>query len=393
MNEGALNSNSVNGSVVRVIAGAAFALLALASSASGFVTQAGAASESSASSGKSTGVRNVLGGGSFVTVVTASAQWSTIASATATGTASGQLVVTNTDAYGIASAGTSSAAAKIVRPGDGYSVATSFGTALPLATIGYASNINVLTAMTAEASVKLSGQSTTQRDGFLLPAVVASKLTPNGLKTAMGVAAPAVTSTASAFSSVFQGGSASFVSVLGLSATGSSDAAFPNGYSSLLATSIVTQYGAAEADTVSITSAAQTVVTQGTLIGQTNGATLMANGRMAQIGGVRLSPTASLSAAGRLAVQASIEFDGAGAITADGTAVILPTAQFTASLTAQAAWVILRDGAANMPVLSSLQASFQLNAAEPAPEERSMYVEADDRTVTVDFDDRTIEVS
>lgn len=362
-----LNRSAFNGGVSGIIAGAA-----LIASVSGFAGDGTRwvmpdATASAVSTVAASSVRTAYGEGGFVGASTGSALPGLLQLHSANIVVASSLVATNTDAWALAT-GSTTAAGFITRPGTGISTGVSAATADPLVTVGYRSDITVTSGFSADASVKLNGQSTTQRDGYVNLMSVSGYTTADGLKTALGYATAVTTSSCTTDSIKTHGGAANMPAVWAVSAIASTDAAYPEAFSYMTAKGYIIAGGEAVATLVAGMTVAETNTTQGVANVSAGVSVMAANGRLAVLAGSAMEVTSL--------VTASAE------IYRPGTAVITATSDMTAQ------WALLVFSSANLVAISTCTALASTNAEAPDPEERTMYRPFTERAMVRPFVDR-----
>lgn len=391
MDDHGINSAALNGSAVRMIAGAALMAVLTSVTALPTCTQYAGAQSTVVSALSATAVRLAMAQAAITVQSDGKAEWviATGAAAAISGTSS--LRAQYTDVLS-ASTLAVSAAGTIIRPGAATAVSLFGLTAAPSVTVGYASNINVTSSGFADASVKLSGQSAWQRDGYST-ITVNSSIAGNGLRTAMAAAAPTVTSTAGANAVLTQGGAASIEVKFTTLAVGSTDFAICNIVSTMTAAPTVTQFGGANVVGKFDVTATATNTQQGaTDVAQIN-LSVTAAPRLALLGAAAVNASSAMQADARLGILATAPISCTGSLQAAGVTFRPGSALFAVSSDMTARYQILKFGEAAIAVHSALFADPITNPTVPAPAERTAYVAADDRSMAVMGESRLMEVT
>ena len=351
-----LNRVAINAGVASFIAGAA--LLASTSTVEASATRV-VLPEASAvltSNAQAAATRRIFGVAGFVGGLTGSAFPALLQLQSADIHSSGSFRATYTEAWAnqfsqLESTGT------ITRPGSGVALSVLSVTAVPLADVGFASTILCTSWAAADASVKRSGQSTTERDGYARQAF-SSLLVADGLRTALARSSWGAASSLIADATKTHGGAADLAGKLTITVIASTDKMQSNFLSDMTATAIHIQAGEALVESSGSCYADPIAIIPGY------------PQEMASLSGV--------SATGRLAQLAEAGIFGTGQLTAKGTRVHLGYGVSGGLLTASAEWSLLIDGEATVVAGSSMTALAYTNAEAQDPPSRTM------RRITVD---------
>ncbi|MDQ1817304.1 hypothetical protein RBA41_28760 [Massilia sp. CCM 9210] len=389
MNSFGLNSAAVNGSASRAVFGEALFSATGSLAADATRTQYGGAVATGWAAGEDAGgVRMAMGAAMVRPEFYASAEWvlATTAGAISYAVLTARAAHTEvlfTAAFGFAAGGTT------IRPGVAGAAAAFTAHADPLVTIGYAATGISTLSVYAEASVKRSGQGTTERDGY---ASATSGLTviATAMRTAMGVAATLASFSASTDSVKIHAGGAIMASTLGILAVGSSDGCRAEFTSSLSAQPTLTHPGQADFASGLRATAVPTVTIQGEaqLVLIVSGCT--ADARLALQGAADFLLAGTLSADSRLALQ--------GAATMAGLAHLAPApwvyrmaeapAYLAGSLIADGVRICMGEAKASM--VFGANAEPATNAAVAAPSSRTMHITREIRSTRTPFERRTM---
>lgn len=370
MNFFGLNRAALNGSVTGLIAGAAIAIASSSSAANGTRIVLPSAVAVSSSDATAKGVRNVFGSGAFVSTASITAFPALLQLTTANIVVTSALKASYTNAYA-ASTGTLQADGYIIRAGGGTASAISTGMATPLVAVGYASNINVMSSATADASVKLSGQTTWQRDGYASVAA-ASMMVAESLRTALPTAWAGSSSSCTSEGIKMHGGAAQIHCVWTMTAVASSDSALSVASSYATAAATVTQFGSATAYAQSDASADRIVITFGLVEPSVAISSAVADGRLALLGDAEMTGLSNAFAAGRTALRGDATIGVISTTTADGAIHKLADALSVATSDMTAAWQILRFGFADLVGSSAMTATAMTNVEAPDPPSRTV---------------------
>lgn len=449
MNFSGFNRAALNGAASGMVAGAALvvalsgfaaqgvrtvfpdALGAVTSSLSAAPRLAlqGAAAPAASSSATAWPTRTVFGGGGLTGLGSLYAFPALMQLQSANMVVSSGLYATFTEAYCASNVGLE-ASGFITRPGGGYSAGVSSFTLDPVVTVGYASNITAQGALSADASVTLNGQSTTQRDGYSVGSITSS-LTALGLKTALGYASVSSTSSCSTDSIKTHGGQASIEGVCTVTALASTDNAFIFGTSWMSATGVITRFGEAVLDSSGSLSADPTNTTQASntlfevvLSGQAEGRLALlgesliatetgmtGDARLALLGVANLTGVSTLEAFStilrmatadmviqssmigdaRLGLLGEASIQSISSMEGDGRPYIRGYSDITVTSEVTAQWSRLISADTLIYVESSATAFASTNAEAPDPEVRTMYRPFNDTAMAREFTDRVMQ--
>ena len=361
------NRSTLNGAVSGIITGAA-----LVTAVSGFVVDGTRVvlpdtTVNATSTTVATSLRTAQGDGGFISTSAGTAWPALLQLQTADIVVTSQLHATPTDAWAL-SACSLAGEGFITQPGGGVAITLSEGIVTPLVTAGFASNIGVVSLTSADASVKRTGQSTIDRDGYTQALAGVGVLTAYALKTAMGYANMVVTSSANTDSVKIHGGNAVIAGELIVQAVASTDSARTVITSGLTAVGLLTQHSSVEAVFTGFLEAGPTLTTYAEPVIATGQSTLTAAGRKALLGQSNLLGETTASAS--------------------GTRVLLGTSTIVGATTGSALWTILVAGQASSTFSSGMTAFGFTNAEAPDPSERTMYRPFVDRTMYRPFNDR-----
>jgi len=392
MNRFGLNSAALNGAATSIIAGAALVTSLCSATALGTRTQFPEAVVSNvASSADATGTRIVNGAATVTQVTTTSAQWALLTMANVNIVVVGNIKATATEAYAV---GQSSGAASGFITQNGKATSTSQGacTATPLVTIGYATNINVNCVVTADASVKLNGTSLWQRDGYAQTVSSQAVVTANPLRTAYGTAIGSGVSSATTDSIKQHGGAATISSSLEVFAQPSIESVKINVTANVTAIPLVTQFGAASAETTSSAVFNAVAITPGFVEPIVVQSSATALGRHAILGEANVVGISSVSASGRLAELGAASVDVTSVLDAKGTIIVNGMAITDITSSASAIFSVIRQSQASITVNAIVTAFGAKNVNSAAPDYRSMVIDFEDRLMQVPSEDRTMKV-
>lgn len=389
MNSFGLNSAAVNGTASRVVLGAASFAAGGTLTADATRTQYGGAAAIGGLAPKdAAGVRTAMGEALFRPEFYASAEWVLATTAGAVSYAIFTARAAHTEVLWSATF-VSNAKGAIIRPGAAIATAAFVPSADPLVTIGYAATCQSTFSLYAEAGVRRSGQSTTERDGHASGASTFT-LTAAAVRTAMGVAATVASFNATTDSLKIHAGAATMASALVVFAAGSSDGCRAEFTSAFSALPTLTQPGQADFVARLICSATPTVTIQGAAEPLLIEFGCVADGRLALQGAGEFASTGVLSADSRLALQ--------GRATMVGLAHLAPvpgvyrmaeaSANLTSSLVADG--VRIRMGQATAALSFVASAEPVTNAAIPAPVSRTAYVPRSIRSARIPSELRTM---
>lgn len=389
----------------------------------------GGAASAASSSATAWPTRTTFGGGGLTGLGSLYAFPALLQLQSANMVVSSGLHATFTDAY-CASNVSLAASGFITRPGGGYSPGVCSFALDPVVTVGYASNITTQGSLSADASVKLNGQATTQRDGYSVGSVISS-LTAGGLKTALGYASVSSKSSCSTDSIKTHGGRASIDGVCTVTALASTDNAFIFGTSWMIATGVITRFGEVVWASSGSLSAEPTNTTQASntlfevvLSGQADGrlallgealisATLGVAGdpRLALLGVANITGVSTLEAfstilrmaTAEIGIQSSMSGDArlgllgeaiieaSSNLTEDGRLYVRGYADVNVSSEVTAQWSRLIATDTQINVESSAAAFASTNAEAPDPDVRTMYRPFNDTAMARDFTDRVMQ--
>lgn len=356
--------------------------------ATGRLALLGAASIEAHSSTLANGGRISFGDGGFIVLSTCTAFPALLQLQTATIVVNSKLQATYTNAWA-ASFGQVEATGFITRPGAGVASGSATVTAVPKVEVGFASQIDGVSAATADPSVKRSGQTTIQRDGYAQQTIT-SGFRASGLRTALGYANPAVTSSCTTDSIKIHGGAANFTSVFEVAVVASTDAALATITSDMTATGLLTQHAQVPMPVLFEITADPMV----TIPGQANemgGTSFMTGaGLLALQAGSALGGTVLVTAEGRLALlgQATQAIDSS--LSATGEIYKPGAATFSGLSNMAAQWAILVEASAAIVCPSSMTALAFTNTEAPDPASRTMYRPSLDRVMRRPFTDRAM---
>ena len=242
-------------------------------------------------------------------------------------------------------------------------------------------------------SIKRSGQSTTEREGFV-SGITYITVTALGEKTMLSYAVGGATSAGTATSTHQQGGMA-VVSINSLAtALGASDTAYSTTYTNATAKPTHTQLveEAKASTSCSVTVPASRVERPGAALFVT-GASATADGRIATLAYATGMASSMGAAAGRLALQGQ----AFGASTNDGHATSTATRPAAASGVVIAEVIAMGTrtcmGESAYLVKFSPRVDAISNPAIPAPFARTMRVPAEDRAMRVPYENREMRVA
>lgn len=363
-----LNRAAINAGVSSFIAGAALLVASSAVEATAYKEVPGGATFSSVSDAQVSGVRNVLGGGSFVSEVGLSAFPALLQLQSATIVATGQLKATYTNSW-INPTSELSGSGTVIRPGSGIAESVWTLYADPLVEVGYSSNLIGTSQASADASVQRNGQTTTERDGYAVQHI-SSGFTADGLRTALVYVLASGSSEYTADGTKIHGGGAYLAGVLSVGAIASTDSAKSYGISDFSALPELTQAGGAVLNFIGSLSADPVLFRPGQ-------ANVMAG-------------VAGMSAAGRLALMGASGATLQTFLNASGTRVHLGFASSSGASTSLAQWSVMRTASADLVGQSGFVADGFTNAETPDPESRTMRRAFVDRTMRRPFVDRVM---
>jgi hypothetical protein len=391
MNGFGLNSAALNGSVRRVIAGAVLIVASGSISATGLRIVTDTPQFTAAGSLSATGTRVCLGAANTVSNSTLQATPGLLLLSTVNFGTNGALSATNTESYFVAG-GSLQATGTDIQNGSAAFVGNSIGTtAIPLYIAGTAAQFNTAGTFSADASVKLSGSSYTSRDGYVNTVPIGGILTANALRTALCYVESDSPSSCSATANVIQGGSSQFIATATLNATGAADSGWMVCPSAFSALGQVTSYPAPIVMAGVLTvSAAQNVLTQGSVNTFTGIAGMAATANLAIQSDALLQATSSLAATGNLAIQSSASLQAMASFAATGLDTQMGSAESYAFGSIAASGGLLIYGLSDFNSASVLIANPLVNADSLDPTERTMIRPFVDRTMLRPFVDRTM---
>lgn len=390
MNTHGFNRAALNASASRIVAGAALFAVAFTGSADGLVTKFGEAVASSTSSASASGVRNVLGAAQLAATSSATASGVIATNAEAICLAKSGFKASYTEAWFSASS-SGEADGVITRPGEALAVSSFTASATPLVIYGTAATGESRSGGYADPSVKLSGQTTWQRDGFALFASN-SKFEATPLRIAGGDAAFLGTSSAEATPSRIAGGEARFECHSNMTALGAIEFVLFHSMSSMIAEPTVTQFGEALAAQTSTFAAIPTNTRPGMVDVMAGNFVATADGRIAIQGEAAMHSSSGASASGRLALQGEAQSQAISDMSADPVVIKFAEAQAATTFDFTAHWAVLRTGAATFAGHSGFTAFPITNPSVPAPPERTMQLAAEARLMELEPESRLMEV-
>lgn len=392
MNQLGLNQATLNGSVSRIIAGAALISAAGVLSAAPTRTQyAVPVTFHSSLAVSATGVRNVLGAATLDGASSGSAQWVLATSASAQIVGGGRLSGAYTEAYAQSSL-TATGEGTIIRHGAATMAGGSHIDAVALLTVGYAANMVATSSLTADPSIRRNGQTTWERDGYAQVAFTSS-FTAEAVRTALAYGYPAGASQLTAEAVKTHGGGAFLDGVLSIIAQASTDSAVFRGESALLANPTVTQFGAAVVASELSIAAEATNTTQGAAEPIAMRGELHGDGRIALRGEASFTGSSNCSATGRLALQGGAHLQGTSAVVGDPVAIRPASIEFACTSDMSADGVVTTFGAAFFVASLSVSVDPITNPTVPAPPVRTMFVPREERGMSVSGEDRTMKVT
>lgn len=362
------NRAALNSGVSGIIAGAALVVASASFAAEGVREVRPASLFAVNNISTASASRNAFGESGFITVSQVTASPVLLQLQSANIVVSGGLHSTPTETWAHVSS-TAFATAFKTQNAHALSLGVVLVTAESFAKAGFASNIDVRSTFAVDPSIKLTGQTTWQREGYATssPVFAASVVS---LKSARGFANSAVTSSATTDSIKTHGGKASSVATWQTLVVPSTDSVRILGLSSLIATGLLTaQTTSVSGSTFGVT-AAGTLTTFGAPYAFSSTLQTAATPRLALLGGgtcTVLSTATSLGARVHLGYSVSL---GEAAITAQWSRLIASS--------------VLVSGQSAVTSLAFT------NAEAPDPEERTMYRPATERTMVRPFIDRTM---
>lgn len=389
MNRFGFNSAAINGTAIRVIAGAAIVLTSFSAQSTGIRTQYGDAQATSQAKLVSSGTRIQTGEAGAVASLSASAKWALLTLAEAKVNVGLVVNAANTEAYtGITTQ--ISATGTAIRNAAAVSLALASASANGLATIGYAANVVLSSDGLADASVKPSGSTSWYRDGYAKPVSIQGLVSATSLRTALASASALSVSSLTADAVRIQGGAASCTLKLYAEATGASDTAWCSLVTQISATGLITRFGTANCQINSYASTSDTVIRPGQAETITSALTLLADGRLAQRGDAHVLLNSNGLAEGRLALIAGTTIQARFTVIADGVVYKVGAASLASSLVTAADAYIIRLGEAKAGASLIASADGATNLQARASTERTMELPFDDRGMAVPFEDRSI---
>lgn len=422
------NRAALNAGVSGIIAGAALVVAVSTSAAQGLRTVNGNAPITAIATAQANGrlalqgassftVINVVsaagtkrtpGNASFIPSISLTATPALLQMQTANITVSSGLKATATNAWAVLQS-QGQATGYVIKPGASTSVAVATGSAEGQVKAGFASNIEVISFAKADASVKLFGQSTWQRDGYAV-AITISNTTSVSLRTAQGFSDVAVQSDAQIAGDKIHGGSAVFTCFTDIQATGAIDTANFVGFSTLWANPAVIQYSAANLGILVTFEARETLThfanttefvcasnatASGRLALQTSSNTVavsnaVATGRLAVLGAMLSEARLISNATGRFAQQSTGSFVGLCEVTAFGVRIQECSADIVATSDGSAQWSLLIQSSGTIQATSTVTALAYTNAESLDPDARTMLRPYTNRLMARSFTDRTM---
>lgn len=381
------NRAALNGGVSGIIAGAALVVAASSFAAEGTRVVVPWLMESAGYvSVEASGTRTAPGASSIAVTSAASAIPSLLKLQSASVMAGSSMRATYTEAWA-PSTGSLQGAGVITRPGAALAAASFYGSANPLSTVGFASQINVASSATADASVQRSGQTVWLRDGYA-QAEVASSLAGVGLRTAIGYADWITLSDCTAASGKTHGGAARLDAVLSVYAVGSSDSAHFDSSSSISAAGTVTRFGVSAATAVSSLAASATLNTFGAPVELAGSTTLTASSRLALLGMANITAASSMTSVPRTALLGNALVYGSGVVQAFGLIYRHGEAVMDGMSSMTSQWSLLIESSASIVAMSTATAMPFTNAEVLDPDRRTMMRPFTDRAMTRPFTDR-----
>lgn len=381
------NSAAINGGVAFAIAGEALIKASSSFEAAGTRIRTSEATFVGMSGGSAKGIRVVMAEADFIGGADLYAPWNLLFDVTATLAGSSGFKATPTGAH-VAATSEFSAEPTQILPGAGIASGHGLLMVTPLREAAGAAVMQGMASLQADPGVKLSGQSTVQREGYATFSAV-SALYAGGVRLAQGGGDFVVRSTFSADSTYVQGGMATFAARSEFLGIGTTEFANFIAEARLIARGTVTQFGAMQAVSSSEFTAIDTVLTQGTVLPYEGHSDFAALGRYALRSSGAFNARGALSAAGRLALQSSAAISSRSDLMIDPVVIIPASAtEFVGAGSLYAPWIILRDGAATFIATSKLTATGRTNVEAEDPPERTMKRPFTDREMRRPFIDR-----
>lgn len=386
-----LNRAALNGGVIRAIAGAALVAVIGTATASAGVQTYGAAQAATFATMTADGVRIVAGAATSVTQSDGRAQWVLLITTSANIAVTSNVRATNTE---VAIAGKATIIADGTKlQGGAATLSVSTGiSAQPKLEVGFSSNIGVTSRMTADAAVKLSGQSGWIIDGYATPIVVRAVVAAAGDRTALGYAQAQTITDCTATGQWVQGGAAYIPISASVTAIGAADSTKITVSSSMTATGSTTTFGQSGIRITAGIEAAPINTTQGLTEPINIAANITVGERLALQGMGAISIASSVTADARLALQGQASI--ACALSCDAEAVVTRSglAQIDIAADIVAQWSVLRFGEATIQTQAIVSADPITNPNVHAPMDRTLHVPAELRVMVVDMMDRTMKV-
>lgn len=391
MNFYSLNSATLNGGIVRAIAGAALVSAVVTASAESNVKIAGASQLPVTVTYQVDGQRRVPGAASGTIQSSGNSESLFLITTSVDYPIVSKMRAANTDAYAGCAATITASGTKL--QGGATNQAINIGlTALPKVEVNFTSNITPIVRIAADPSVKLSGQAGFIHDGY--PASI-------GLRPAISVAgdrianssAQAITLTdCAATAQWIQGGAAAIPINFTLSAVASSDSAFAVVKSSVNATPTATlMTGGAATVTVSI-SAEATNTKLGGVVPIAIKPQITVQERYAVQAGSAISISTAIKAEYRMALQGQAAIVNTYSLYTAPEVWRYSGAEYRSAAVATALWSIIRQSSALGAISSQADADPTTNPTAPAPIDRTMLVARELRAMRVPEDNRTMKV-
>lgn len=381
------NSAAINGGVSAAIAGEMLVEAVSSFGADGTRIRMAQATFASRSDSLAKGVRNVIAKAAFETGSGLFAQWSILSDARIAMRGVSAFRVTAIGAY-MPAASSFAAEPTQILPGAAKMAGAGALNVMPLLTAGGVAAMAGVSTFVADAGIKLSGQSTTQREGRLT-IVGAGSLGAQALRTAMGEASFAGTSSFGADHTFVHPGRATIYGYSNFTAIGTTDFANFIGDSDFVARGGIWQYGSMTAQSTSSLDAERTVYTAGELVPYVATSNFVADSRLAIRSSATFSVKSAMKTAERLALQSAAEFIGGSDLLADPNTIIPGDAiNWISTSDLYAQWTVLRQGEASFLSSSDFYAIGKTNADALDPPERTMTRPYSEREMRRPFIDR-----
>lgn len=391
MNVFGLNSATLNGSTYAVVFGAALALAGASIQAAPTNTRPGATPIVSVTATvQASGVRNVLPSALASALSTGSGEGVYATTSSALGVSTGTLRATATAALALPKA-TNTAAGTIIRPGAATGPSTSSGTATGLLIAGHRVEHLIGVRIYADPSVKRSGQTTTERDGFAIADQVVT-VTALAERLPRGYVDHTTFATATALATQIVGGNAVIECACTITALAAHDVAAAVTYSTGMANPTLYAMADAVASSGAVGNVGSTVTQQGVCNPVVIQSAATAAERLAQRGAALYLTTAGIEAAPRLAILGEARAQLVTDITAFANAYRYAGALADLVQSTYANGTRVCMGEVSLLIGLKARAAGMANPAVPAPFERSMRVARDDRAQRVPPENRTMRV-